>query len=181
MPLDNRIYRENKTWSGFSGLVLKYLPESYKKVKPIHLITSQYEPLNCDHCGKDLLHALFKEEYRGIIVFVTSFSDGEGEDVDRIKDIYCACKGDCDRTLQSQARKKGCITIWYDISDLVIPLQYLRFVINILNLIRAGEYVYDEDAYKKLRNIIIFLGQKVFRFTTKEERQRVIDLMSFSF
>ena len=51
-----------------------------------------------------------------------------------------------------------------------------------LNRNKIKEYYRDTDvAYKKLRNIIIALSQKVLRFTTQEERNRVLELLQIPF
>ena len=165
--------------AGFSESMLRYFPESYKLIRPLHLLMDKYEPLLCDYCEKDLLELLFKEEYMALIAFASHFS--EDHSIEYIDDIYCACKGDCDRNLQAQARSEGRITGWRDISDLVIPVEYLRFIFAIMNRLRAGHDVYSDVAYKKLRKIIIALSQKVLRFTTQEERKRILELLQFPF
>ena len=48
---------------GYSHLLMRYFPESYKLVKPLHLVSDEYELLNCRYCGKDLLMALFESDY----------------------------------------------------------------------------------------------------------------------
>lgn len=40
---------------GLNKLIMRYFPESYKRVKPLHKIYGKYLPLECDRCGADLL------------------------------------------------------------------------------------------------------------------------------
>ena len=176
---DNKLIENYLITPGFSRLMFRYFPESYKKIKPLHLITSNYEALKCDYCGKDLLMSLFQEEYASLIAFVEKYNSEKN--VSYIKDIYCACKGECDRTLRFDAQSKGYITMWADISDLVIPIEFLRFIFGRMEGLRNGSEVYSDVAYKKLIKIIITLAQKVLRFTTEEERQRVIELLELGF
>lgn len=177
--LDNKLIENYLITSGFSELMFRYFPESYKRIKPLHLITSKYEPLKCDYCDKDLLISLFQEEYTALIAFAEKY-DSE-KNVSYIEDIYCACKGECDRTLEAETITKKYITGWRDISDLVIPVEFLRFIFAIINRLREGRDIYTDEAYNKLRKIIIALAQKVLHFTTEEERERFLSLLKMPF
>lgn len=48
--------------------------------------------------------------------------------------IYCVCKGKCDRKMEA-------VTSWNDISDLVIPIEFLKFVIAIMNRLRNSVFM----------------------------------------
>lgn len=155
---------------GYSKLLLRYFPQSYKTVKPLHLITDQYEPLKCRVCEKDLLMALFKSEYHAILVEVFKYENTSGKHY--IQDAYCACKGDCDRSIDLIAKKSGLMTGWTDISDLVIPIEFLRYLFAMMNRIRTGHDIYTDEAFDKEKSILINLAQKVLRETTEKERKR---------
>ena len=43
---------------GFSEILYRYFPISYKEIKPIHLILDEYIPLKCEVCGKDILEEM---------------------------------------------------------------------------------------------------------------------------
>jgi len=154
--------------------MIRYFPVSYKKVKPLHYITGQYEPLLCDHCGKDLLEEMFKEDYKGLMAEVQPYEHESGKTF--VKDVYVACKGNCDRILQKRAFEDGAHTPWIDLSDLVIPVEFLRFLFATMNRIRSGHDIFADEAYKKEISILVALAQKVLRFTTEEEHRRVGDL-----
>ena len=145
---------------------------TFKEIAPT---TSKYVPLTCGYCGKDLLVSLFKKEYPALIAFVSHWDTGKNTEY--IEDIYCACKGDCDRTLQAQVRAQGYYTTWRDISDLGIPIELLRTLLAIMNDIRAGNDIYKDAAYKKMKKIFTALAQKVLRFTPGEERRRILELL----
>lgn len=176
---DHKLIENYLITEGFSELMLRYFPESYKKIKPLHLVVDKYKPLICDHCGKDLLLSLFKEEYKALIAFVKHYD--KDKNIECIEDVYCACKGDCDKALNERAKAQGYITGWRDLSDLVIPMEFLRFVFAIMNRLRDSHDIYADVAYKKLKYIIIALSQKVLRFTTQEERNRVLELLQMPF
>jgi hypothetical protein len=176
---DHKLIESYLITGGFSELVMRYFPKSYRKIKPLHLVTDKYEPLVCDYCGKDLLRALFKEDYTALISIASQW-DSEKK-IQLIKDVYCACKGKCDRVLQSRARDQGYLTGWLDISDLVIPVEFLRKLFSIMNRIRQGIDVWDDKAYDKMKSVLISLAQKALRFTTGEERQRVLELLKIPF
>lgn len=49
------------------------------------------------------------------------------------------------------ARSHGNVTSWNDISDLVIPVQFLKFVIAIMNRMRNAGDIYADEAYENLK------------------------------
>ena len=126
--------------------------------------------------------SLFKEDRKSLIAFAQRIDSDKGvTNIDHIEDIYCACIGECDRSLQEQAQLQRRITGWRNISDLVSPIGFLHFIFAIINRLRDGRDVYTDEAYKKLKQIIMVLAQKALRFTTEEERRRVIEVLGFPF
>lgn len=173
---------------GYSKLLMRYFPESYKKVKPLHLIYNEYLPLKCKSCNKDLLESLNYEEYKGIIVYLEDISDLENDDVPtkyHIEDVYWVCKGKCDDKVEKSIRQvrkltgRSLITGWEDISDLVIPAIYLKWLFATLNTLRVGDHMYSDSAFENLKYFISAMGQKVLREMTEQERDRIKELMQF--
>lgn len=68
------------------------------------------------------------------------------------------------------------ITQWEDISDVVIPVKYLKWNIAILNRIRNGRDVYSDDAFENLKEFIIATSQIVLKNQSQEDIKRVLDL-----
>jgi hypothetical protein len=159
--------------------MLRYFPQSYEKFKPLHLVADEYEPLECDSCGKDLLMDLFKGEYTANLARVEKRDPATGKL--HIHDVYCACKGECDRKLQLAAYQAGYLAPWTDISDLVIPIEFLRYMFATMNRIRDGMDIYSDQAYSKEKKILIKIAQKVLRFTTEKERARFKKLRDLPF
>jgi hypothetical protein len=175
---DYREVENRLVTAGYSSLLMRYFPESYKRIKPIHLLSSEYIPLRCAYCDKDLLQGLFTERVSGIIVLVSSF-DGSQKKTTK---VFCACKGRCDDILSNRYAEKGSITGWIEISDLVIPTEFLTKLFAFMNQIREGRYhTYTDEAYDEMKYIFIVIAQKVLRAMTEEEWQRVGQLRSFEF
>lgn len=177
---DHKLIENYLIQIGYSMLLMRYLPQSYKIVRPLHLISSEYLPLNCKRCGKDLLKSLYEEEYNGMLIFVES--RGRDYSMPKLKEeIYWVCKGTCDNSLSSQLRAEGKILGWQDISDLAIPVFFLKFVFSLMNSIRDGSYIFTDSAYEQLGDFIGAMSQKVLRETTPLEKERVAVLQEMSF
>ena len=164
---------------GFSEILMRYFPESYKLFKPLHKVLDEYIPLKCDVCGKDLLEGLYRENYQGLIAQVTH-RDENG--IEHVKEMYYACKGTCDNQLNKSIWERYKVsTGWKDISDLAIPLDFLRYVIATINRLRDGNYKYSDPAFEKEKNMIFALSQKVLREMTENEKERVRTLINMPF
>ncbi len=156
---------------GYSRLLVRYFPQSYRLIAPLHVVEDEYLPLNCQSCGKDLLPELFAHEYPSVVSFVQSVTeDGKHH----IRDIYWACKGRCDTALQRRAHQlHDCSTSWEDIADLVIPAWFLRYLLVRTNRIRDEYDVYTDEAYQKEMYFLRAIAQKAMREMTERERERV--------
>lgn len=173
---DHKLIENYLLTVGYSGLMIRYFPDSYKEVKPLHLIGNKYQPLPCNYCGKDLLVEMFTRDYSANMVQVYK-RDPKTNQV-QIKDVYVACKEGCDRTIEASAAAQGLLTLWTDISDMVIPIEYLRSLFAIMNRLRSGADVYTDSAWKKQREVLVAIAQKVLRYTTERERSRFEELLS---
>lgn len=170
---DHKLVESYLVRLGYSTLMMRYLPESYKRISPLRLIVKSYVPLNCKVCGKDLLGTIHDEPYKGVVVF-TSKNDENDEEVKQIiEDVYWCCKGNCDRLLEQEYFKKGLITLWDDISDLIIPSYYLGWIFRHMNFIRDGYRIYTDQAYENLKLFILAISQRVLREMTEKEKERV--------
>jgi hypothetical protein len=154
-------------------LVKRFFPKSYREIElkaPTNLL-AEYYPLRCKVCGKDLLQRDILDNYRGIVVFVGDLQYCEEEGwKHKYMDVYCVCKGECDRKMETVARSQGYVTSWNDISDLVIPIEFLKFIIAIMNRLRSLDDIYTDKAYGNLEEIIIALAQ----ITMKRQSERDI-------
>lgn len=171
-----RILLENRE---ANKLIRRFFPKSYSEIdlkSPSNLL-SKYAPLRCKVCGKDLLHRDILDKYKGIVVFVQDMDYYECNDgKNKYTEVYSVCKGTCDKKMEVLARPYKYITGWNDISDLVIPVQFLKFVLAIMNRIREHKDVYTDEAYEDLKSIIISLAQITMKRQTKHDINRVISL-----
>lgn len=153
---------------GYANLLMRYFPNSYKKVKPLHLITGKYIPLNCKVCDLDILQEMFKNQYAANYVQIYEYIDQK----EHIKDVYWACKGQCDDKIRFNL-SKGLHSNWQDIGDIVIPTKFLEWTLATMNQIESGHFYYNEKAFKKEKEFIIAISQKVMREMTQEEKDRI--------
>ncbi len=180
--IENVLLTENN----FS-LARRYFPVSSKKWKPKRVeaarVFGDYEPLECEVCGKDLLSLEVEKPFMGVVVFVNSVSTRESSNFTKKKvlGVYSACKGRCDRLLENQWWKKGGITGWADIADLTSPPEYLRWTITIWNEMEQGTIQYAGDSFDKLKLIWLRLGQMVLRDPDEKEMERYRRLREISF
>ncbi|MFR4062227.1 MAG: restriction endonuclease [Mediterraneibacter faecis] len=157
-------------------LIKRFFPESYEKIelKSPSNILSKYMPLRCNICGKDLLQRDILDKYEGVIVFVKDIDFYKTHNgTNRITEVYCACKGICDRKQEIIQRPYNFVTGWEDISDLVIPTQFLKFLIGLLNRIRNNDDIYEDEAFSELKRIIISLSQITMKKQTEKDIERV--------
>ncbi len=172
---DHKIIENYLVTIGFSKIIMRYLPENYKSVKPLHIISETYVPLECAYCKKDILEALYREDYIGNIIFVI-IKNRSNHSSKYIEDIYCCCKGNCDKLLDESNYNKNIVTKHFTISNIAIPNLFLDFILTCLNTTRSDKYIYTNEAFDKLRDIIVAISQKVFREMTSEEQERASQL-----
>lgn len=156
-------------------LIRRFFPKSFSEMElklPTNLL-SEYFPLRCKVCGKDLLQRNILNKYEGIIVFVQDkqyYDHSYGKH--KYTDVYCVCKGECDIKMESIVREYESVTSWNDISDLVIPVQFLKFVISIMNRIKNSRDIFTDEAYENLKEIIISLAQITMKRQLEEDIRR---------
>jgi hypothetical protein len=153
---------------GYSSLMIRYMPNSYKKISPLRLVADEYIPLNCKHCGKDLLDTMYEKPYEGIVVFLVDDID---EEKPMYREVYWCCKGDCDREL-----RKDHVTQWEDIGDLIIPIYFLDWIFSHFNGLRSGDNVFSDKAFGNLKLFIMAISQRILREMNEHEKERAHSL-----
>lgn len=150
----------------------RYFPISFTKWEEAHPkpanIFSEYEPLSCNCCGRDLL-----PEGDGIIVYK------EDSKNDTYVALLWCCKGECDRILKARYRSMGYVDAgWEDISDILIPGKYLAWNMAILNRLQEGIDKYNENAFNNLKQFILRSAQMVVRNQNEDQIRRLMSLSS---
>lgn len=143
--------------------------EQYGKARHVpSMISDSFIELCCNVCGRDLL-----KDRDGIVAFVGQLTD---DNKIHTVDMYWACRGKCDRALEVAFEKRGFITSWEDISDVIIPIVFMKWVITVMNSIRDGSHIFSDKAYEKFREFTFAVAQLVARETSDEERERIQSL-----
>ena len=161
------------------GVLQRFFPQAFRVTgmkRPSNLF-ERYSPLKCKVCGKDLIHTDVVDKYEGNIIFVSDrqfyyLNNGKA----KIVDVYCVCKGECDSKMEHMEFANNHSTSWNDISDLIIPIEYLKFIIAIMNRMRSGYDIYTDEAYEKLKDVIVCLSQMTLRYQTNTEIKRSVEL-----
>lgn len=159
-------------------LIKRFFPKAYsilKKKIPSNIF-NEYEPLPCRACGKDLLDKNLVDKYGGIVVFVHDNDPIYENGKTKYVQIYCACKGECDAWLEQKVYAKKYSTSWNDISDLIIPTNYLKFIMSVLNRIRSGQDIYTDEAFEQLKRFILDIGQIALKEQSSKDIKRIMDL-----
>lgn len=160
------------------GLVLarRYFPNSTERwmqenPRPADLLVGTAE-LRCANCGRNLLDP----ELTGNAVFWLDASHGKGVPPS-VEDVYCCCKGRCDRQLEATRGREAWTYTWDDVSDIAVPTVFLKNLLMPLNQVGAG-WRYSEKAAAGLKNLLWALFPRVSRQLTQAEQKRVQDLFS---
>lgn len=160
---------------GLTKIILRYFPESYKRIRPLHKIASKFVSLKCDCCGRDLFEDVEKGLQDSVIASVEKYENGKIY----IKDLYVACKGLCDDKLENKCRQLyKCGTSWNDLTDLASPIHYLHYIMCLINQLHDNDhYVYSKNAIEKEKKLLMAMGQKAFHEVTDEERLSLSEMM----
>lgn len=161
-----------------SGLLTRFFPESYKKIKTPHELVNEYIPIRCDVCGTDLLENFVVSGIDSRLGLCRSLKNGNYY----YHHIYFACTGECDKFLERTLFKEfGAPSAWNSLEDLSIPPNYIRFILSCMNQLECGQASFSKEAYDKLKEYIIALGQIVVKETSKREKERLTDLLRSPF
>ncbi len=131
----------------------------------------KYPELLCDYCGKNLL----EPKKSGIVaIWEKLYDHRENIDHNEIVDIYCCCKGNCDRILKKQfyTKHKHTVDGWEDIPDICIPTIYCKWLVSTLHELK-GKAKYSEQAFKKNLNILLAIFPYISRELTDKEKDTI--------
>lgn len=137
---------------------------------PANLFTQAVE-LPCRNCGQDLL----KPNRHGIVVVWSRRTLTEESREKHTEHLYWCCKGGCDQALRGAYSKTDLIDAWEDISDLRMPLPYIRWVIASLNELQRGD-TYSIAAMNNQKNLLLNLFPFVSREMNEGEKARMTSL-----
>lgn len=182
LPFEVQIYDseriEGHLLRSQSGLQLaqRFFPESSARWKSEHptpaKIFAEQPALHCMCCGKPLL----APKPDGIVViWTTSFDRPEGTKR-RTEYLYWCCYGACDKALNRRYSREGISDGWESLSDLAIPLVYIRWIMVVMNELQSGE-TYSPEASENMKTLLLNLFPLIARHLTEAEQERIQSLM----
>lgn len=151
--------------TGLSKLALRYFPVSYGKMRPIQMILGEKIELRCEACDADILTRSVGGK-AGNLVWERSLEKPS------YRNLFVACNGDCDRTIQQRIRSRGGFDSWESISDLCNPILYLKNMLTYMNMLRADASDFSDAAHKRMKDIYVSLAQRTLREVTHEDQER---------
>ncbi len=146
----------------------RYFPKSLNEwktenPKPAKLFIDN-PSLKCKVCKKELL----TNDY-GNLISVWKKLDDNG--VEHIEHVLWTCKGYCDDKISSTIDDE-LINGWEDISDVMIPTTFIRWIMSTLNEHRNG-VVYSDEAFENLKEFILQVFPHISRELTTKEKERL--------
>lgn len=156
-------------------VIERFFPESYSrwvasKDRPSNFM--EYEPLLCEITGEDVLMA---QPYTANIIFASKRTpDRPYPEFERpqIYSVHVVLKGKPDDILSGKLHKAGYETSWDDVSALKIPAEFIRWVLAILNQVRADPNRFTDSAFQRLKEVILSLSLYAMRDATDDELHR---------
>lgn len=159
-------------------LVERYFPQSAlqwrsENPKPERYFW-QYPDLICENCGKNLLEP---NPYGNVSIWKTIRQHRKDPEIDEIVDVYFTCRGNCDRILKGQFRRKyeNAIDGWESIEDICIPTIYVRWLNTILTRLFTNTN-YSDDAFKKTKTLLLAIFPHISRSLTLVEKEKIQEL-----
>lgn len=159
-------------------LACRYFPVSFHKYQTENPTPSKIfgedSEITCDFCKKNLL----LESEHGIYVLVKD-DLGEAGCSKEYKDMYCACRGNCDQKLKEKYRQKGLYDCgWEDIDEICNPTIWLMRFMAFVNGIHKKHDMSDV-AFEKMKKVFINTYPYVARQLTQKEQNRVRTLLAY--
>lgn len=161
---------EKKLLHSSEGLQIaeRYFPKSLSEWKTEHPKPAKLfidnPSLKCKVCNKELL----TNDYRNLISVWKKTDDNGGE---YIEHMFWTCKGYCDDQISSTIDAE-LINGWEDISDVMIPTTFIRWIMSTLNEHRNG-VVYSDEAFESLKEFILQVFPHISRELTTNEKERL--------
>lgn len=154
----------------------RYFPKSIscwktQHPKPAELF-AETPSLRCKVCDRELL----TQDNLGVISLWQELKGDDYSAPDSFKHVYWTCIGHCDYVLGRALRRQKLIDGWEDISDVMIPTIFLRWVLGIMNQIRSGA-TFSDEAFENMKHFVLNVYPHVSRHLTETERDRISLLM----
>ena len=160
-------------------IACRYFPNSFRQYQlenptPAKIFDGEVE-LICECCGKKLL----LESEHGNYVLLKEKNLENGGYKKQYKDMYFACCGNCDQTLNKMYQEKGLHDSgWESIDELCNPSIWISKIMAFINGIQQEQDM-DNEAFKKMKKLYINTYPYVARHLTQKEKERVKTLLMY--
>jgi hypothetical protein len=130
--------------------------------------------LKCNVCDKEL----FDQDDKGVVTLWTKDRIDYAAESEFIEQVSWTCRGRCDDILQARMRRDhpNLTDGWEDISDVMIPTIFIKWVMSILNQQRDGA-LYSDEAFSSLKSFMLRVFPYVSRHLTTQEKEQIEMLM----
>ena len=155
----------------------RYFPKSLSAWKTENpqpaKIFAEKPRLQCKVCHKEL----FEQDDHGIITIWQKMSHHRVNDAKHFEHIFWVCRGRCDDVLTQYMRKKDKTLIdgWEDISDVLMPTIFIKWIMTIMNELRSGD-TYSDEAYESMKEFLLQVFPYICRHLTEKEKERIKSL-----
>ncbi|TYP72320.1 hypothetical protein BCL69_11061, partial [Nitrosomonas communis] len=137
-------------------------------------IFSNKPSLKCKVCEKELLD----QEDKGVITLWHRIRHDYNKEPQKFEHVFWTCRGRCDDVLSQHIRSQttNLIDGWEDISDVMMPTIFIKWVMSIMNEKRDGVIYSDED-FNSLKEFLLQVFPYISRHLTTNEDKRVKSLI----
>lgn len=160
-------------------IACRYFPNSFHQFQienpsPAKIFDGEAE-LICECCGKNLL----LESEHGNYVLLKEEDLDNGGCQSKYKDMYFACRGNCDQTIKGMYQEKGLYDYgWESIDELCNPSIWISKIMAFINGIQQEQDM-DNEAFIKMKKLFINTYPYVARHLTQKEKERVKTLLMY--
>ncbi len=136
-------------------------------------IFAEKPSLKCKVCEKEL----FEQDDNGIITLWSRMRNDYVNEKEQFEHVFWTCRGHCDSVLSRHIRKQNrkLIDGWEDISDVMMPTIFIKWMMSIMNQQHAG-VVYSGEAHENLKEFLLQIFPYVSRHLKEKEIKRVKSL-----
>ncbi len=136
-------------------------------------IFAEAPSLICKVCSKEL----FDQDDHGVIQLWYKMSTKQENEKQHFEYVYWTCRGRCDDVLTQAIRGKRSDLIdgWEDISDVMMPTIFIKWVMSTMNEHRGG-VTYSNEAFDNLKGFMLSVFPYVCRDLTEKEKEKVKNL-----
>lgn len=156
-------------------IVQRYFPHSFKSWKAENpqpaKVFADKPTLKCKICQRELL----EQDDKGIVTLWQEMKGGDYTQLDSFKHVVWTCRSHCDRILKDQMHAKNLIDGWNDISDVMTPTIFIKWIMSIMNELRSG-VSYSDEAFDSLKEFLLQLYPFVARHLTDDQKGRIHEL-----